>query len=116
MMKFIGCFCLTLLLSISLFAQMRVIADMDIDSDVDDVAALAMLNNLHKSRNIKLLGVIVTSDDPYAAVCNRFFNNSGFPIGLLKNQHQDSKQSYVAFRREVNVEKLAKTMVDMVLK
>ena len=42
------------------------ILDADIDSDVDDVAALAMLHHLASKNQIELLAVIVTSDDPFA--------------------------------------------------
>lgn len=71
-------------------AQPRVIFDTDIDSDVDDVGALAMLLNMHKSREIELAAIIVTSDDPYAplcvsAICN-FYGLSNIPIGFLKGQ------------------------------
>ena len=45
-------------------AQPRVIFDTDIDSDVDDVGALAMLLNMHKRNEIDLAAIIVTSDDP----------------------------------------------------
>lgn len=68
----------------------RVILDADIDSDVDDVGALAMLINLHKAGLIRLIGVIVTSDDPYAPVCtdavNRFYGLEDIPVGFLKDQ------------------------------
>ena len=68
----------------------KVIIDADIDSDVDDVGALAMLLNLHKSGKIKLIGVIVTSDDPYAPVCAaaicKYYGLPEMPIGFLKNQ------------------------------
>lgn len=71
-------------------AQPRVIFDTDIDSDVDDVGALAMLLNMHKSREIDLAAIIVTSDDPYAplcvsAICN-FYGLPNIPIGFLKGQ------------------------------
>ena len=71
-------------------AQPRVIFDTDIDSDVDDVGALAMLLNMHKSREIELAAIIVTSDDPYAplcvsAICN-FYGLPNIPIGFLKGQ------------------------------
>lgn len=69
----------------------KVIIDADIDSDVDDVGALAMLLNLHKTGNIELIGVIVTSDDPYAPVCAaaicKFYGLSEIPIGFLRNQN-----------------------------
>lgn len=71
-------------------AQPRVIFDTDIDSDVDDVGALAMLLNMHKRNEIDLAAIIVTSDDPYAplcvsAICN-FYGQSDIPIGFLKGQ------------------------------
>ena len=71
-------------------AQPRVIYDTDIDSDVDDVGALAMLLNMHKRNEIDLAAIIVTSDDPYAplcvsAICN-FYGQSDIPIGCLKGQ------------------------------
>mgnify|MGYP002354681651 CR=1 FL=1 len=37
----------------------KVILDADLDSDVDDAGALAMLLNLHKAGTIELIGVIV---------------------------------------------------------
>lgn len=68
----------------------RVILDADIDSDVDDVGALAMLISLHKAGVIHLAGMIVTSDDPYAPVCadavNRFYGLEDIPVGFLKDQ------------------------------
>ncbi len=71
-------------------SPLKVIIDTDLDSDVDDVGALAMLYNLHHAGEIELLGVIVTSDDPYAPVCaaalNTFYGMPELPVGFLKNQ------------------------------
>ncbi|MDR1525295.1 MAG: nucleoside hydrolase [Tannerella sp.] len=68
----------------------RVIFDTDMDSDIDDVGALAMLHNLHKQNRISLLGVIVTSDDPFAPTCasalNRHYGHGHLPIGFPENQ------------------------------
>lgn len=68
----------------------KVIYDTDLDSDVDDVGALAMLLNLHNAGIIDLIGVIVTSDDSYAPVCaaaiNTFYNFPEIPVGFLKDQ------------------------------
>ena len=68
----------------------KVIIDTDLDSDVDDVGSLAMLYNLHHAGEIELLGVIVTSDDPYAPVCaaalNTFYGMPELPVGFLKKQ------------------------------
>lgn len=71
-------------------AQPRVIFDTDIDSDVDDVGALAMLLNMHNRNEIELAAVIVTSDDPYAPLCVssicRFYGQEQIPIGFLRGQ------------------------------
>ena len=62
--------------------------DTDIDSDVDDVGALAMLHTLADHGRVDILGVIVTSDDRFAPGCtdaiNHFFNRPGIPIGVEK--------------------------------
>jgi len=79
-----------LLISSMGFSQQRVIFDTDMDSDVDDVGALAMLYNLHKQKEIDLLGVIVTSDDPYAPLCvsalNTYYGMEHLPVGFLEGQ------------------------------
>jgi len=78
------------LISVAGFSQQRVIFDTDMDSDVDDVGALAMLYNLHKQKEIDLLGVIVTSDDPYAPECvsalNTYYGMERLPVGFLEGQ------------------------------
>lgn len=68
----------------------KVIFDTDLDSDVDDVGALAMLLNLHRARLIELTAIIVTSDDPYAPVCAaaicRYYGFEDIPVGFLRGQ------------------------------
>jgi len=72
------------------YGQQRVIIDTDIDSDVDDVGALAMLYNLHHEKKINLLGIIVTSDDPFAptavSALNTYYGLEHLPIGFLEGQ------------------------------
>lgn len=75
----------------------KVIFDTDLDSDVDDVGALAMLLNLHTDGDIELLGVVVTSDDPYAPVCaaaiNSFYGFPDIPVGFLMGQEKLNNHS-----------------------
>lgn len=71
------------------YAQpLKVILDTDIDSDVDDVGALAMLHTLADHDVVDILGVIVTSDDRYAPLCanavNHYFGRPDIPIGVQK--------------------------------
>lgn len=77
-------------LAITAQAQQKVILDTDIDSDVDDVHAMAVLHALEKKGEIEILGIIVTSDDTHAVACtdvlNTFYNRPDIPIGFLKGQ------------------------------
>lgn len=88
--KYLVLSCFLLLSCLISYSQTRVIFDTDIDSDVDDVAALAMLHKLVTDKQIELAGVIVTSDDLYAPLCadaiNTYFGNGSIPIGFLKKQ------------------------------
>ncbi|GAB3019888.1 nucleoside hydrolase [uncultured Cyclobacterium sp.] len=68
--------------------QVPVILDADLDSDVDDVGALAMLHTLEDHQTIKILGVVITSDDKDAAGCaaaiNTYYKRPDIPIGVEK--------------------------------
>lgn len=92
-MKHVIWFLVTLILSIftaALYAQspVKVILDTDLDSDVDDVGALAMLHTFADHQAVEILGVIVTSDDSYAPLCadalNHYFRRPDIPIGVQK--------------------------------
>lgn len=69
-------------------SPIKVILDTDIDSDVDDVGALAMLHTLADHQVVDLLGIIVTSDDAHAPSCtdaiNHYFDRPDIPIGVEK--------------------------------
>jgi purine nucleosidase len=84
----------------------RVIYDTDLDSDVDDVGALAMLLNLHRAGTIDLIGVVVTSDDPFAPVCaaaiNTYYGFPDIPVGFLKGQPKLNNHS--RYTRQVAAE------------
>lgn len=83
-----------------LLAQPKVVFDTDIDSDVDDVGALAMLLNMHNNNEITLAAIIVTSDDPYAPLCVSamcdFYTQDNIPIGFLKGQEHLKNHSRYA--------------------
>lgn len=91
------------ILCIKSHGQYKVIFDTDIDSDVDDVEALAMVHTLADQKKIDFLGVIVTSDDPYAPVCvsaiNRYLGRPRLPIGFLKNQ--ETLKNHSRYTRQI---------------
>lgn len=90
LIKSLATLCLSLFTGLlSVFGQSQhIILDTDIDSDVDDVGALAMLHTLADHGKVDILGVIVTSDDMYAPACtdaiNRYFNRPDIPLGVEK--------------------------------
>lgn len=83
---------IALVLSLPSFAQTRVILDADIDSDVDDVQALAMLHAYQRQGVVNMLGVVVTSDDSASFACtdaiDTFYGQPDLPIGFLKKQEK----------------------------
>ncbi|MBC8769528.1 nucleoside hydrolase [Arenibacter sp. BSSL-BM3] len=95
-----------ILLTIHCTAQTKVILDTDIDSDVDDVQALAMLHSYQKLGKIDLIGVIVTSSDNYSYQCvdaiNTFYNQADIPIGFLKQQ--DNLANFSKYTRQISEE------------
>lgn len=97
---------ISLLISCVSNAQSRVILDADIDSDVDDVSALAMLHTLADEKKVEMLGVIVTSDDPFAVTCadaiNYHFKRPDLPVGFLRNQTKLNNHS--RYTRQISME------------
>ncbi len=78
--------------------RIGVILDTDLDSDVDDVGALALLHALADSGEAEILAVIVTSDDMYAPSCadaiNTYFGHPDIPIGVDPRQSLRVRSRY----------------------
>ncbi len=95
-----------LLLSIQSVAQTKVILDTDIDSDVDDVQALAMLHAYEKQGIIDLIGIIVTSSDSFSYQCtnaiNTYYDRAEIPIGFLKQQK--SLRNFSKYTRQISAQ------------
>ncbi len=73
------------------------------DSDVDDVGALAMLHAYEKQNMARILGIIVTSDEQYSAPCtdaiNQWFGRKDIPIGVSQ---KDSLRSFSKYTRQIS--------------
>ena len=91
------CWCLALLLSglcaLPALADetlpgVSIIWDTDMDTDCDDVGALAMLHALADAGEAKILATVVSSHYPYSAPCveaiNRYHGRGDLPIGAPK--------------------------------
>ena len=71
-------------------SPVKVILDTDIDSDVDDVGALAMLHAMMSNGEVEILAVMVSSTCPYSAACvdaiNTYYGRPDMPIGVKKGK------------------------------
>ena len=67
-----------------------IILDTDMESDVDDVGALAMLHALADRGEIEILAVMMSAKNPDATLCanrlNTYFGRPDLPIGVLKGE------------------------------
>ena len=82
---------------------LTVILDTDMDSDVDDVGALAMLHAYERMGKARILGIIVTSDEQYSAPCtdaiNTYFGRPDIPIGVSQ---RDSLKVFSKYAQNVS--------------
>lgn len=67
----------------------KLIYDTDMGNDIDDVFALAMINNLQKRGELDFLAITITKDNKYAApycqMVDAFYGNPNTPIGAVKD-------------------------------
>lgn len=84
-------------------APLPVIFDTDMDSDVDDVAALAQLHVMADRGEVELLAVMVSGRNEWSAPCidaiNTFYGRPGLPVGLVSGARGIRQNS--AYAREV---------------
>jgi hypothetical protein len=77
----------------------RIIFDTDMDSDVDDVGALAMLNAMMDNGKVEILAVMVSSTCTASAACadaiNTFYGRPDIPIGIKKGKGVNRSNGYV---------------------
>lgn len=75
-----------------------IIFDTDMESDVDDVGALAMLHALADSSETEILGVMVCAENPWSILCanriNSYFNRKNLPLGQLKRPGVNRESHY----------------------
>lgn len=71
-------------------APLPVIFDTDMDSDVDDVAALAQLHVMADRGEVELLAVMISGHNEWSAPCvdaiNTFYGRPDLPIGLVSGK------------------------------
>lgn len=81
-------------------APLPVIFDTDMDSDVDDVAALAQLHVMADRGEIDLLGVMISGRNEWSAPCvdaiNTFYGRPDLPIGLVSGPRGIRQHSHFA--------------------
>ena len=77
---------------------MRILLDTDIESDVDDVGAIAMVHALADRGEIALLGILVCAQNPWSTLCvdrlNHYFRRPELPLGRLTGPGVDRESLY----------------------
>ena len=67
-----------------------IILDADMESDVDDVGALALLHALADLGEARILAVMISAGNPYSAACadriNTYYGRGEVPIGNVKGE------------------------------
>jgi hypothetical protein len=80
----------------------KIIFDTDMDSDCDDVAALAMLHAFADRGEVEILGTLVSSKHPWSAPCtdaiNTFYGRPDLPVGVPKGEGSFEQGSKYARR------------------
>ncbi len=78
---------------------LKVIFDTDMDSDVDDVGALAILHAMMDNGDVEILAVMISSTAPKAAACadaiNTYYGRPDLPIGAKKGDGVNRNNGYV---------------------
>ncbi|MEA1875565.1 MAG: nucleoside hydrolase [Bacteroidota bacterium] len=78
----------------------KIIFDTDMDSDVDDVGALAMLHAMMTNGEVEILAVMVSSTCPSSAACadavNTYYGRPDIPIGVKKGNGVNRDSGYVS--------------------
>ncbi len=75
-----------------------VIFDSDMDSDVDDVGALALLHALADRGEVEILAVMICSTNPRSAACanrvNHYYGRGELPVGNIKGEGEGRDSRY----------------------
>lgn len=82
-----------------------IIFDTDMDTDCDDVGALAMLHALADSGEAEILGVVCNAPTPWAAPCveaiNAYYGRSHLPVGALPESVRENDTRFDLYRSYV---------------
>lgn len=104
MIFFILSLCLYLGTLPSAAQSVKIIFDTDMESDVDDVGALAMLHSLADNGEAEILGTMVCSLNPWSVptvdALNSYFRRGDIPIGAVKTLGVYRNSKYAKFISE----------------
>lgn len=82
-----------------------VIFDTDMDTDCDDMGALAVLHALAARGEARILGVISDIPNPWTAVCaqavNDFYARPQIPVGILSGEDLQTAPRYQRYREHL---------------
>jgi len=94
----ISLFCFSLGISTASAQAVKIIYDTDMESDVDDVGATAVLHALANQGEAEILATMVSSINPWSAPCldaiNTFYGRPDLPIGVPEGEAVNRKTVY----------------------
>ena len=80
------------------YQAVRLIFDTDIESDVDDVGAVAVLHALANRNETEILAMMISSSNPWSASCldalNTYYGRPDIPIGCVKKNGIEKGSKY----------------------
>jgi len=90
---------ISLLVPAGLHARpVSVIFDTDLSSDVDDVGAIAVLHALADQQKVDILGMMISSGDPWSASCadvlNTWFGRKNIAVGIVTGDSVTDESKY----------------------
>ncbi|MEN1784319.1 MAG: nucleoside hydrolase [Bacteroidota bacterium] len=89
---------LSLLFSLAIFAQPKIIFDTDFGGDADDLGALAMLNHFHQKKEAELLAVMCWSTEKHTIsaidAVNTFYGHPNILLGLREAEPYEAQWNY----------------------
>ncbi len=84
-----------------------IILDTDIDTDCDDVGALAMLHALANNGEAEILGVICDAPTVWGAPCikaiNRYYGRAETPVGTIQVDDYETNLRYELYRQHLEL-------------
>lgn len=84
-----------------------IILDTDMDTDCDDVGALAMLHTLANNGEAEILGIVCNAPTPWGAPCieaiNTYYGRPKIPVGAIQVDDYETNSRYHLYAQHIKL-------------